>query len=133
MKKTYLYITVFFSGMVALAVEMSASRLLGNIYGSSNLIWAVIIGLILIYLTVGYSLGGKLADKHPEYKVFYKILMWGSLTVALVPMVSRPVLRLSANAFDSLNLPVLAGAFVAVIVLFSIPRYLDWDGFPICP
>ena len=121
MKKTYLYITVFFSGMVALAVEMSASRLLGNIYGSSNLIWAVIIGLILIYLTVGYSLGGKLADKHPEYKLFYKILMWGSLTVALVPMVSRPVLRLSANAFDSLNLPVLAGAFVAVIVLFSIP------------
>ena len=105
---------------------MSASRLLGNIYGSSNLIWAVIIGLILIYLTVGYSLGGyslggKLADKHPEYKVFYTLLMWGSMTVALVPMISRPVLRLSANAFDSLNLPALVGAFVAVLVLFSIP------------
>lgn len=121
LKKTYLFITVFFSGMVALAVEMSASRLLGNVYGSSNLIWAVIIGLILIYLTLGYSLGGKLADKHPDFKTFYKILMWGSMTVALVPMISRPVLQLSANAFDSLNVPILAGAFVAVIVLFSIP------------
>lgn len=121
MKKTYLYITTFFSGMVALAVEMSASRLLGNIFGSSNLIWAVIIGLILIYLTIGYSLGGKLADKLPDFKVFYSILMWGSLTVGLVPMVSRPVLRLSANAFDSLNVPILAGAFIAVIVLFAIP------------
>jgi predicted membrane-bound spermidine synthase len=121
LKKTYLYITVFFSGMVALAVEMSASRLLGNIFGSSNLIWAVIIGLILIYLTVGYSLGGKLADKYPDFKVFYSILMWGSLTVGLVPVVSRPVLRLSANAFDSLNVPILAGAFVVVIVLFAVP------------
>lgn len=121
MKKTYLFITVFFSGMAALAVEMSASRLLGNVYGSSNLIWAVIIGLILVYLTVGYSLGGKLADKDPSYKTFYDILMWGSVTVALVPMVSRPVLRLSANAFDSLNLPILVGAFIAVIALFSVP------------
>ena len=121
LKKTYLYVTVFFSGMVALAVEMSASRLLGNIYGSSNLIWAVIIGLILIYLTVGYSLGGKLADKHPDYKVFYKLLMWGSLTVGLVPMVSRPVLRLSASAFDSLNVPILVGAFITVLILFAIP------------
>lgn len=121
LKKNYLFVTVFFSGMAALAVEMSASRLLGNIYGSSNLIWAVIIGLILIYLTVGYSLGGKMADKRPDYNTFYTILMWASLTVALVPMVSKPVLRLSANAFDMLNVPILAGAFVTVIVLFAVP------------
>lgn len=121
MKKTYIYITVFFSGMTALAVELAASRLLGNVYGSSNLVWASIIGLILIYLTAGYWLGGRLADKYPEYHVFYKILMWGSLTVGLVPMVSRPVLRLSATAFDQLQLPILAGAFVSVLVLFIIP------------
>jgi spermidine synthase len=121
LKKTYLYITVFFSGMTALAVELAASRLLGNVYGSSNLVWACIIGLILIYLTVGYWLGGKLADKHPNFQVFYRILMWGSLTVGLVPMVSRPVLRLSANAFDRLQLPILAGAFIAVLILFIVP------------
>ncbi len=121
MKKTYLYITVFFSGMTALAVELSASRLLGNVYGSSNLVWACIIGLILIYLTLGYWLGGRLADKHPEPRVFYRLLMWASLTVALVPMISRPVLRLSANAFDQLQLPMLAGAFISVLILFIVP------------
>ena len=86
MKKIYLYITVFFSGMSALAVELSASRLIGNVYGSSNLVWASVIGLILIYLTLGYWLGGRLADKHPTHHYFYRILMWASLAVALVPM-----------------------------------------------
>lgn len=121
MKRSYLYVTVFFSGMTALAVELSASRLLGNVYGSSNLVWAAIIGLILIYLTLGYWLGGRLADRRPSFKAFYAILLWASLTVGLVPMVSRPLLRISANAFDRLDLPILAGVFVAVLLLFIIP------------
>lgn len=121
MKRHYLYITVFFSGMTALAVELSASRLLGNVYGSSNLVWASIIGLILIYLTLGYWLGGKLADKSPEYRLFYRILMWGSLTVGLVPMISRPLLRISANAFDQLQIPAMVGVFLTVLVLFIVP------------
>lgn len=121
MKKNYLYVTVFFSGMTALAVELSASRLLGNVYGSSNLVWASIIGLILIYLSAGYWLGGKMADKHPEHSFFYRILMWGSLTVGLVPMISRPVLQWSAAAFDRLQVPAMAGAFIVVLVLFIVP------------
>ncbi|MDY6873544.1 MAG: fused MFS/spermidine synthase, partial [Chloroflexota bacterium] len=121
MKKTYLYITVFFSGMAALGVEMSASRLLGNVYGSSNLVWAVIIGLILIYLTLGYWLGGRLADRSPNPRTFYRILIWAGLTIGLVPMIARPFLRISANAFDQLQVPILAGVFVAVLVLFIVP------------
>jgi len=121
LKNHYLHITVFFSGMTALAVELSASRLLGNVFGSSNLVWASIIGLILIYLTAGYWLGGKIADKFPDHQHFYQILMWASLTVGLVPMVSRPLLRVTANAFDQYQISILAGAFVTVMVLFVVP------------
>lgn len=121
MKKKYLYITVFFTGMTSLAIELAASRLLGNVYGSSNLVWACIIGLILIYLTLGYWLGGKVADRHPEPKVFYRLLMWASLTVGLVPMIARPILRAAANAFDQLQVPMLVGAFITVLVLFVVP------------
>lgn len=121
MKKYFLYITVFFSGMTALAVELSASRLLGNVFGTSNLVWASIIGLILIYLTLGYWLGGKVADNHPHFNIFYDILLWASLAVGLVPMVSRPILKVTANAFDQFQMPILAGAFSTVMILFVLP------------
>ncbi len=121
MKEKYLYLTVFFSGLTALAVEMAAARLIGNVYGSSNLVWACVIGLILIYLTLGYWLGGKIADKKPNFKTFYEIQMWASLTVGLVPILSRPLLQFTAIAFEQMQIVVMAGAFVTVLILFIIP------------
>ena len=117
----YLYFAVFAAGMTTLALELSASRLLGTVFGTSNLVWASIIGLILIYLTVGYFLGGRWADRSPYPKTMYSIMAWGAFTAGLVPLVSRPVLRLAAGAFDQLQVGVLFGAFTAVLILFSLP------------
>lgn len=119
--KRYLYFTVFASGMTTLALELSASRLLGSAFGTSNLVWASIIGLILIYLTVGYFLGGRWADRSPHFKTLYGILAWGAFTSGLVPFLSRPVLRLASDAFDQLQVGILFGSFSAVLVLFLVP------------
>lgn len=119
--RRYLYIGVFFAGCASLAVEMSASRLLGNYFGSSNLVWATIIGLILIYLSVGYTIGGKWADRSPEYKTFFTILCWASLLISLIPFASRPILRAASQAFDDLRVGVMVGSFLAVLALFSLP------------
>lgn len=117
----YLYFTVFMSGMTTLAIELSASRLIGSVFGTSNLVWASIIGLILIYLSLGYFLGGRWADRLPYSRTMYLILAWGAFTSGLVPLISKPVLRLAANAFDQLEIGILFGSFSVVLILFIIP------------
>lgn len=117
----YLYFAVFVSGMTTLAIEFAASRLLGSVFGTSNLVWASIIGLILIYLTAGYFIGGRWADRSPYPKTLFGILAWGAFLAGFVPLVARPVLRLAADAFDQLQVGVLFGSFTAVLVLFSVP------------
>ncbi|MBK6791187.1 MAG: fused MFS/spermidine synthase [Anaerolineales bacterium] len=119
--KKYLLFTVFISGMTTLAAELAAGRLIGNVFGTSNLVWASIIGLILIYLTLGYFLGGKWADKNPTPLAMYRILAWAAFTVALVPYVAVPVLRYAADAFQALSVGILAGSFIVVLILFIVP------------
>lgn len=119
--KKYLLFTVFISGMTTLAAELAASRLIGNVFGTSNLVWASIIGLILIYLTAGYFLGGRWADKNPTPTALYRVLAWGAFTLGLVPYIAGSVLRSAATAFEGLQVSILAGSFVAVLILFSVP------------
>lgn len=121
MKNGYLFFTVFISGMTSLAVELAASRLLGNYFGTSNLVWACIIGLILIYLSVGYYLGGSWADRSAKPSTFYQILAWAGLLVGLIPLASRPVLRFASTAFDSWQMNIVFGSFAAVLILFILP------------
>ncbi|MBN2500448.1 MAG: fused MFS/spermidine synthase [Anaerolineales bacterium] len=121
MSRRYLYFAVFSSGMTTLAIEFAASRLLGAVFGTSNLVWASIIGLILIYLTFGYFIGGRWADRSPQPRTFYRIMLWGAFTAGIVPLISKPVLRFAADAFDMLQVPILAGSFVSVLILFFVP------------
>lgn len=117
----YLWLTVFITGLGTMALEFIASRLLGNVFGTSNLVWAVVIGLVLVYLTLGNWLGGKWADKHPDFAHFFSIIAIAGVFTAVVPLISRSLLSRSADAFDRLDLPILAGTFITVLVLFIIP------------
>lgn len=120
-RNNYLYLCVFASGMVTLAVELSASRLLGNIFGTSNIVWANVIGLILLYLAVGYFVGGRWADRSPYFTTLYRILIWGAFLSALIPLIARPILVAAANAVAGAEAALVLGSFVSVLILFSVP------------
>jgi len=119
--RAYLMLTVFTAGLVTLAVELSASRLLGNIFGTSNLVWANVIGLILLYLAAGYFIGGRWADRSPHPRTFYGLLTVAAFLCGLVPLVARPVLRFAAEAMAVLDAAVVGGSFLAVLILFAAP------------
>ena len=116
-----LTLAVFTAGMTTLAIEITAARLLGTVFGTSNIVWANIIGLILIYLAAGYFIGGRWADRSPHTDTFYRIIAWGAFTAGLVPLVARPVLRQAAVAVQALDAAIMAGSFISVLVLFVVP------------
>ena len=66
---------VFLAGIGSMATEICASRLLAPYYGSSTVVWANIIGLILASLSVGYWLGGRLADRRPSPHLLATIVL----------------------------------------------------------
>lgn len=116
-----LMLSVFVAGFTTLGIELSASRLLGNVFGTSNIVWANIIGLMLVYLSLGYYLGGRLADRRPERLLFYRLLAWGAFSAGLVPLAARPVLRQAALAVERLDAGVTLGSFASVLVLLVVP------------
>ena len=88
-RKIFLYLTSFFSGMSVMAIELGASRLLAPYFSSSQIVWTVIIGTIMIAMAIGNVWGGRSADKHPEPARLFKRLLLVAIWTALIPFLGR--------------------------------------------
>src|SRR4051794_40443279 len=119
-----LLLLVFFCGAAVMTIEMCASRLLAPYFGTSLFIWATLIGLVMIYLTVGYWLGGKLADPYPRPAVLFGFTAIAGFAVGLIPILSRPILSWSLEGFNDYSIGIFLGSLVGVIILFSVPLIL---------
>lgn len=115
---------VFVSGMASLGVEFGASRLLAPYFGTSLYVWGVLIGLILIYLSAGYVIGGRIADRYPRDEVLFQITAWAGLWIGVIPLVSYPILLLSQQGFKELSAGLFLGTLLAVVLLFAAPVIL---------
>lgn len=120
----FLLLVVFLAGIGTLGIEMVASRLLAPYFGTSQPIWAVVIGLTLIYLAIGYRLGGSLADQHPDERLLYQIICWAGFLTAFIPLLSNPILRFSQQALAHVLVGSFLGALFGVLVLFAAPVIL---------
>jgi len=115
---------VFVSGMASLGVEFGASRLLAPYFGTSLYVWGVLIGLILVSLSAGYVIGGRLADRYPRDDFLFQITAWAGLWIGLIPLVSYPILLASQQGFRDLSVGLVAGTLLAVVLLFAVPVIL---------
>ena len=114
----------FTGGLASLGIEFAAARLLAPFFGQYLFIWGTLIGLILIYLTIGYYAGGRLADRRPDARLLYQIAAAAALLTAAIPIVSRPILSLAQTGFAQLSVGLVLGSLISVIILFAAPVIL---------
>ncbi|GAC1432652.1 MAG: fused MFS/spermidine synthase [Ktedonobacteraceae bacterium] len=119
--KYFLIVLVWVSGMTSLALEMCAERLMEPYFGTSLLVWASLIGLILIYLTIGYFVGGRLADRYPSEQVLCIITAAAALATSLIPLISQHILQWSVTGLEQVSVSIFLSSLVGTILLFAIP------------
>ncbi len=118
-KKFIIYSLVFFSGFASLATEIIGPRLVASLFGSTTVIWAIIISVTLIGISVGYMLGGRVAPEMVR-RVFPVILILNAVWLLLL---SWFIWEIPANlaAVGYLSIGVISMiSFFPPAVLFSM-------------
>ena len=121
--KIYYFITEALVGLCLMGIEMSASRLISVYFSSSQVVWTLIIGVIMIAMAIGNYWGGKQADKKPSYLRLYLELSFAGVYIVLIPFVGKYVI-VGVSVFFALfithNLVIWAALF-SCIILFVPP------------
>ena len=125
-KKWYLYLTEFFSGMSVMAVELGASRLLAPYFSSSQIVWTIIIGTIMIAMALGNYFGGRWADKNPDPDRLYKRILLSAVWIAAIPFVGKLIIvGVSGLLIVTVSTNFLIwAAFLACMLIFVFPLFL---------
>ena len=115
---------VFTVGVSTLGAEIAAARLMAPFFGASTIVWANTIATVLVALSIGYWLGGRLADRRPHLAGLARWVLVASVLLALVPIVADPFLDLSVEAFDDIDVGAALGSLVGVLALVAVPVLL---------
>lgn len=124
--KLFLYVTEFFSGMGVMAAELGASRLLAPYFSSSQIVWTIIIGTIMIALALGAVFGGRWADRDPNPDRLYLRILAAAVWIALIPLIGKYVIILVSGLLIvtvSTNFLIIA-AFISCMIIFVPPLFL---------
>jgi spermidine synthase len=112
------------TGAASLGAEIAAARLMAPFFGASTIVWANTIAVVLLALSTGYYFGGRLADRHPHKRGLCLVVLAAAALLALVPLVARPFLDVSVEAFDSISVGAAVGSLFGVLVLVAVPVLL---------
>jgi len=111
-------------GASSLGAEIAAARLLAPWFGASTIVWANTIATVLVALSAGYWIGGRLADRDPTLAGLSRLVLCAAGLLALVPFVAAPFLRVSVEALDRVEAGAFVGSLFAVLVLVATPVLL---------
>jgi spermidine synthase len=121
MNRWLLRALAFTSGFAVMAAEMAAGRLLGLFYGTSTLVWSLLIGAVMAALAVGGVLGGRLATRQRAVTKLAGALLLAAVLLAALPFVAKPLMAATLDWFDAGSFVLLGGSAAATLLLLALP------------
>lgn len=122
-----LYVIVFLTGSIVMILELVGSRILAPTLGTSIYVWTSLIGIILGAMSLGYYLGGKLADKNPSARTFSNLILLSGIFVFIIIIIKKPILDLSvvlglrnAAIFSAISLFAIPGVLLGAVSPYSV-------------
>ena len=126
-KNYKLELTVFICGAMGMVLELVAARVLSPYVGSSNLIWTTIIGIMLISMSLGYWVGGKIADKNKDLKDLSQFILISAISTSFISIFETIIVNQLAETIPSL----ITVAIISAMFLFGIPSFMLATASPI--
>jgi spermidine synthase len=121
--KNFILLVAFLSGIAVTAMEISATRIVAPFVGSSSIVWTNVIGVVLAALSVGYYVGGRLAEKRPDINILLAVILGTGIFFLAVPYVANPIIRalMALTAGKSAFVQIFFGSALITVVLFGLP------------
>ena len=120
LKKYKLELVVFVCGAMTMVLELVAARVLSPYVGSSNLIWTSIIGIMLVFMSLGYWAGGKIADKKHDINDLSQFILISAITTSIIPILETIIVNNLAQVIEQL----IIVAIISAIFIFGIPSFM---------
>ncbi|HSQ22673.1 MAG TPA: fused MFS/spermidine synthase [Coriobacteriia bacterium] len=113
-----LRLIVFGCGAALMSLEMVAARVLAPYLGNSIYVWGAVISVVMIALSLGYALGGQIADRFGAARSLPSVIAAAALGTVAAPLVAEAVLPASAGLGPRL------GSLVAAAAIYFVPSIL---------
>jgi MFS family permease len=109
---------VFTCGAALMGMEMAAARVLAPVLGNSIYVWGAVISVVMVALSIGYWLGGQIADRYGAARILPVTVAGAALATVAVPLIASIALQPAASLGPRL------GALAASLSIFFVPSVL---------
>jgi spermidine synthase len=113
------FFTVFFTGAAVLIIEVAAIRMLAPYFGSSLSVLSSVLTVVLAALSLGYFIGGRIADRMPFFLPLYTIIGTAGILMLALQTLSLYLLPFSNQIFS-----ITTGPLFLSLILFFVPAFL---------
>lgn len=119
-RKIILEIVVFVCGAAVMIFELIGSRVVAPYIGTSIYVWTSLIGVILASMSLGYYIGGFLADKKPKIESITTIIFFSAIAIIFLVLTKD----LFLTKFSTLPINLEIKSLIISLVLFAPTSFL---------